>query len=367
MGKERDKKTYKAFWNNEVIDIVSDDFIKLQGDYIKFAKSTIEKLNLDILDNLNEPKFNNAKNIPPIRIRNIWNNNGDIYLNILRVRTSGTNSLNFRVPFEKKQIHDENSVSISVAFLNVGNKYIYAISSNLAKRRNTELVSYSSVWFRFDDISKIVRNKVEQLYIKSEGLVFKLTDNIEEFENNLIEMISFDIDAVDNEVMNDGDSDFFDNAIRNLQRDKKVYDLKTMVADFIPSQFTKVDKVEKLIRNQELKNLYLQEHQKCELCNVTETFVNAQGLQYFEVHHFIPYNNDVQHQFKKTLDSYCNLVSLCPNCHRKIHLANKKDQKNAIDVIYKYVKANESFLKTYQEFNLEELYKIYTNLFGGTN
>jgi hypothetical protein len=48
-------------------------------------------------------------------------------------------------------------------------------------------------------------------------------------------------------------------------------------------------------------------------------------------------------------------------------LANKKDQKNAIDVIYRYVKANESFLTTYQEFNLEELYKIYTSLFGGTN
>jgi hypothetical protein len=101
---------------------------------------------------------------------------------------------------------------------------------------------------------------------------------------------------------------------------------------------------------------------------LTETFCKCTRITIFWGASFLfRTNNDVQHQFKKTLDSYCNLVSLCPNCHRKIHLANKKDQKNAIDVIYRYVKANESFLTTYQEFNLEELYKIYTSLFGGTN
>jgi 5-methylcytosine-specific restriction protein A len=366
MAGEKNKNTYKVFWNNQIIEMVNKDFGELQSDNFKFAKSIIEKLNVNILDDLKKAEFNNPENIPPIKIKNIWNDSGDIYLNILNMRTSGIRSSNFRVPFESKYIHGENCISIEVAFLNVGNKYIYAISSDLRKRHNTKLASYSSIWFHFDDLNKIVTNKIHQIYTKSSGLVFKVTDNIEEFEDNFIEMITFDTNAIDNEIMDNDDFALFDNAIKNIQRDRKVHDLKTMVADFEPSQFTKVETMEKLVRNQELKNLFLQENQRCMLCNKTETFLNSQGLQYFEVHHFIPYNVEVQQKFKKTLDSYFNLVSLCPNCHRKIHLANKREQKSAIDVVYQYVLANESFLKTYQEFNLEELYRIYISLFGGT-
>jgi 5-methylcytosine-specific restriction protein A len=301
MAGERNKNTYKVFWNNEIIEIVSKDFGESQRDNFKFAKSIIEKLNVNILDDLEKAEFNNSEDMPPIKIKNVWNESGDIYLNILNMRTPGSSVSNFRVPFESKYIHGENCISIEVAFLNVGNKYIYAISSDLRKRQNTKLVGYSSIWISFDGLNKIVTNKIHQFYTKSSGLVFKVTDNIEEFEDNLIEMITFDINEIDNEIITDDDFALFDNAIKDIQRDRKVYDLKTMVEDFEPSQFARVETMEKLVRNQELKNLFLKENQRCMLCNKTETFLNSKGLQYFEIHHFIPYNVEVQQKFKKNI------------------------------------------------------------------
>ena len=57
---------------------------------------------------------------------------------------------------------------------------------------------------------------------------------------------------------------------------------------------------------------------KCELeCN-TELFLRKNSqLNYTEGHHLIPlcYQND----FEYSLDVEANVVSLCPNCHRRLH------------------------------------------------
>ena len=66
------------------------------------------------------------------------------------------------------------------------------------------------------------------------------------------------------------------------------------------------------IRDQALKKT----NYKCELDNSHQTFI-YKGVQFMEGHHLIPM--EYQHLFTNSLDVVSNIISLCPNCHRKIH------------------------------------------------
>lgn len=48
-------------------------------------------------------------------------------------------------------------------------------------------------------------------------------------------------------------------------------------------------------------------------------FEKSNGEQYIEVHHLIPLANGGE-------DSLLNTVALCPNCHRKMHYSNNKEE-----------------------------------------
>lgn len=56
----------------------------------------------------------------------------------------------------------------------------------------------------------------------------------------------------------------------------------------------------------------------CELGCTTELFIRkATTVTYTEAHHLIPLC--FQNEFLNSLDVEANIVSLCPNCHRKLH------------------------------------------------
>ena len=57
---------------------------------------------------------------------------------------------------------------------------------------------------------------------------------------------------------------------------------------------------------------------KCEASCDTVLFIRKNtGLTYTEGHHLIPLKH--QERFKYSLDVEANVVSLCPNCHRRLH------------------------------------------------
>ena len=56
----------------------------------------------------------------------------------------------------------------------------------------------------------------------------------------------------------------------------------------------------------------------CDLCNKKAPFNSLDGYPYLESHHV----NWLSHGGK---DSINNVVALCPNCHRKMHVINLKD------------------------------------------
>jgi len=74
-------------------------------------------------------------------------------------------------------------------------------------------------------------------------------------------------------------------------------------------------------------------HFSCECDTAHISFTSNATLQrYVEGHHLIPLQR--QGLFTHSLDVYANVVSLCPNCHRLLHLAVKREKQFYLDRLY---------------------------------
>ena len=69
---------------------------------------------------------------------------------------------------------------------------------------------------------------------------------------------------------------------------------------------------------------------KCEADESHLTFIsNASGQPFMEAHHLIPM--EYQDEFTYSIDVPENIISLCPNCHRKIHLSVMEEKSSLLD------------------------------------
>lgn len=72
---------------------------------------------------------------------------------------------------------------------------------------------------------------------------------------------------------------------------------------------------------------------KCDLCGNDAPF-KSKGEPYLECHHVIQLAKDGP-------DAYYNTVALCPNCHRKVHIVNSKNDFNFLkNKIKSYLEAD---------------------------
>lgn len=79
-------------------------------------------------------------------------------------------------------------------------------------------------------------------------------------------------------------------------------------------------------RPQKAKNALNYANYTCEYDCSHNTFKSkATGRQYVEAHHLIPISK--QQYYRNNLDVEANIVSLCPNCHRKIHLGTNIEKR----------------------------------------
>lgn len=53
---------------------------------------------------------------------------------------------------------------------------------------------------------------------------------------------------------------------------------------------------------------------------------------YLEIHHFIP--REFSNDFDNSIEVVDNYIALCPNCHRKIHLAVDRERKHLIQLLF---------------------------------
>ena len=94
---------------------------------------------------------------------------------------------------------------------------------------------------------------------------------------------------------------------------------------------------------------------KCFFDSKHLTFSRINGTQYMEAHHIIPMK--AQSDFKINIDREENILSLCPNCHRKVHLAKENDKKDLLEHVYKEKINYLTKAKIYISF--EDLYEKY--------
>lgn len=85
------------------------------------------------------------------------------------------------------------------------------------------------------------------------------------------------------------------------------------------------------------RNQYIAEFTKerakgiCDLCGKEAPFKDKSGKPYLESHHVITLAENGP-------DAIYNTVAICPNCHRKIHiLNNKEDVEKLTKTIMKYL------------------------------
>ena len=53
---------------------------------------------------------------------------------------------------------------------------------------------------------------------------------------------------------------------------------------------------------------------------------------YLELHHLIP--REFRNDFSYSIEVLANYVTLCPRCHRQIHLAVDRERKHLINALY---------------------------------
>jgi hypothetical protein len=81
------------------------------------------------------------------------------------------------------------------------------------------------------------------------------------------------------------------------------------------------------------KRVLVDNNYECAVDSGHGTFDSARtGRNYVEAHHLIPMK--LQGQFSNSLDVPANIISLCPNCHRKFHYARKVQREEIIKHFY---------------------------------
>jgi len=88
----------------------------------------------------------------------------------------------------------------------------------------------------------------------------------------------------------------------------------------------------------------------CVISEEHKTFL-SKGENYVEGHHVIPMFQQKNYSFE--LDDVCNIVSLCPSCHREMHSGDDKR-----DILSKVYSINKEYMKE-NSVTLDELHKMY--------
>ena len=75
------------------------------------------------------------------------------------------------------------------------------------------------------------------------------------------------------------------------------------------------------------------DRRQCEIDANHKTFIMRRNDEpYLEGHHLIRMEH--QDRFEKSLDVYANIIGLCPNCHRQLHLGKYAEVRAVISSIY---------------------------------
>ncbi len=94
----------------------------------------------------------------------------------------------------------------------------------------------------------------------------------------------------------------------------------------------------RVLRNPQLaKSAIIAADYHCEANSEHITFLNRHGIPYMEGHHLIPCTvknaKEIWEKFGINIDCTENIVSLCPTCHRAIHMGNRDEKRRVLSKI----------------------------------
>ncbi|QHX35752.1 hypothetical protein STIUS_v1c01970 [Spiroplasma sp. TIUS-1] len=310
--------------------------------------------------------------------------NGDINHRVYlrEIKNSGQKDVHKKRIHIEPKMYCENKIVSVIGLLSLGNETLYCVTDYLNEyieskfiKTDNSLKNNSSLWINQEDMMLVIQNKEVDFFINSHGSLMTKSINIaiESFNKNK-EMIAPKRVSADqiNTIKDKTDKKLKSKNDNNVEKGFGIDDLfdfiidgSSIVPDFDWEKSVDIENNNKLIRNKNIIQELISLNNECFNCKTKTTFDrrNGNGMQYFEFHHFIPYNYRVQKKFKKTLDSKLNIIALCVSCHKGLHLSSREIQEKMIMNIYKN-KVNDEFIKYYPNIKTDELLNIYWELFN---
>ena len=207
---------------------------------------------------------------------------------------------------EKFNQYFKNDISAQTILFSI-NRFKNVDPSNNMKCKNDE---YSELWQIYIENDRI--NELKELYrcFKKGSYIYPIEILLDDSEIQMISKKKIK-NICDKDIPQERPREYASKGIEAYRRNREVVANALAAADY-----------------------------RCELNCSTELFIRkSSDITYTEAHHLVPLC--FQDEFIYSLDVEANVVSLCPNCHRKIH----------------YGADNESILKSLYEHRFKRLKK----------
>lgn len=354
---ERGTREYLNFYNNRE-DVISDNEYQRRLERIDIDTKVKELFHNS---NLRLRKIN-SNNSSSKNVYEIYNENLDKYLYICvhLVKNSGLDTPRKRIQIFANYFglirdghRQENKSYFFMGLYPIDSEgnVVYVLLDNDGYSLNPEQ-SYSSLWIDFEALKATAIN----------GYYFGINKrNANKYFSFKINYKDIVIDAIEHDdyssiVRNENDLHILDDNGAESEEES------VFVDDYVPSRDAVVtlDGKAKIKKNSALREVaFMQAHYTCALCGKEHTFITNNEKMYFEAHHLIPCNINIQRNFVKKLDHTVNLFCLCPECHRKIHLINNGEMYGLLEKLFK---EREELLEEIYNINLNNLVEIYTRI-----
>lgn len=133
-----------------------------------------------------------------------------------------------------------------------------------------------------------------------------------------------------------------DSSLMDADEETDDYEILSEIEETLtPADFPTVDRRGRIkqgsrmitIRNKAKGDFVLkQQKYKCQVDPSHESFLTPAGVPYMEKHHLI--SMKFYEEYAKDLDDISNIVSLCPTCHRQIHLGRKEEVGKILEILH---------------------------------
>lgn len=139
-------------------------------------------------------------------------------------------------------------------------------------------------------------------------------------------------DVLDVEVVDDSDvfSPLDISQIRKIDNEDVAEDYIDETVEFGKQKIKAIFNIRK--KQARILSNYSCALEKVNNCDAIYFTAKTSGKNYLELHHFIP--QEFRNDFPYSIEVLANYITLCPRCHRQIHLAVDRERKHLINAIY---------------------------------